>query len=259
MPINKQLLGDFTADIYTQNSLSSRFSIFEKYVQILGFEGVSYTFMPEFSLKKDIQRAPVFMSSKLFPCSFIEQYTHDRMDQNDFTVRRIKTKQLAPMDWQEFKYSDELSHAEKTIISIAKYDHNVKNALSIPTMSEDRGIAGASIVSTAKNAEFNQLKKENLETLSICTQLFHDATVNMSEASLADIFVIPLLIEMKPKEITILRYFASGKPLKNIYDTTGISYSYASNLLAELRQRLGGISNEKLMYIIGLFNLLDNL
>ena len=195
----------------------------------------------------------------MFPTSFIEQYTHDRFDQNDFTVRRIKAKQLAPMDWKIYEKSDDLSEEEKSVLVIAENDHDIKNAISIPTMSEAIGIAGASIVSTANDADFKKLKKERLETLQVCTKLFHDSTVNQPISSLVHTFVMPLLADIKPKELIVLRYIASGKHLKNIADTTNISYSYASNLLSELRIRLGGISNEKLFYVIGLFNILDHL
>lgn len=259
MAVDKQLLGDFVTDIYSLDTLDERFNVYEKYVQLLGFDGCSYTFVPGFCMEKDSQNPPAFMFSELFPKSFLEQYTYDRFDQNDFTVRRIKAKQLAPMDWKVFEKTDELSEEEKNVIVVANNDHSVKNAISIPTMSEEIGIAGASIVSTANDADFRKLKDERLETLQICTKLFHDATVNQPISSLVHTFVMPLLTVLKPKEIVILRYIASGQHLKNISDTTDISYSYASNLLSELRQRLGGISNEKLMYIIGLFNILDHI
>ena len=92
MSVDKQVLGDFTADIYYQNSLSKFFRTYNKYVQTLGFDGVAYSFIPEFSLEKSIQRAPVFMSSELFPNMFIEHYTQDRLDHHDFTIKRIKAK-----------------------------------------------------------------------------------------------------------------------------------------------------------------------
>jgi DNA-binding CsgD family transcriptional regulator len=56
-------------------------------------------------------------------------------------------------------------------------------------------------------------------------------------------------------EITILRYAASGKPLKNIQDHTGISYRYASNVLDKLRDKLGGISRDRLLYLVGFLRL----
>lgn len=259
MPVDKQIVGDFATEIYSLGSLTEHFEIYEKYVQKLGFEGVAYTFMPEFSLEKNIQQAPVFISSELFPISFIEQYAHDRFEKNDFSVRRIKAKQLTPMDWNKFRLSNKLTQKEKDVLLVANREHGISNGITIPTMSEEMGIAGASIVSRTNDSDFQKLKKERLETLQICTKLFHDATVNLSDSSLADKFVIPLLITMKPKEILILRYFLSGKPLKNISDTTDISYSYATNLLGDLRHKLGGISNEKLMYIMGLFKILDQL
>ncbi len=253
------MLGDFFYDIYSTDALDERFKIFEKYVQTLGFEGVSYTFMPEFYLKDDYQQAPAFMSSELFPRSFIEQYTDDRFDKNDFTVRRIKSKQLRPMDWQMCGRSDELSQEEKNVITTADHEHGIKNAISIPTMSKEVGIAGASIISTVSNTDFQKLKDEKLETLRLCTRFFHDSTQNQSTSRPARIFVLPLLTTLNPKEIYILRYLATGQSLKNISFTTDIvTYNYAKNVLHELRKKFGGISKDKLMYIIGLFNILEN-
>ena len=71
-----------------------------------------------------------------------------------------------------------------------------------------------------------------------------------------DKFILPLFETLKPKEIVILQYLATGKPMKNIQDYTGISHSYATNVLAELRLRLGGINNDKLMYLFGLMKAL---
>jgi len=259
MKINKQLLGEFFYDIYSTDDLEERFKIYEKYVQTLGFDGVSYTFIPEFCLEKNSKQAPTFIFSELFPESFIEQYSYDRFDKNDFTVKRIKAKKLEPMDWKIFKHSDELSLEEKNVIVVADNDHEIKNAISVPTMSNDKGIAGASFVSTANSADFQQLKNERLEMLQLFTKLFHDSTVNHSVPSLISTFVMPTFLSLNQKEIAVLRYLASGKYLKNIKYSTDISYSYASNLLSSLRKKLGGISNEKMMYLIGLFNMMDHL
>ncbi|MBK8453924.1 MAG: hypothetical protein IPL34_11545 [Thiofilum sp.] len=56
----------------------------------------------------------------------------------------------------------------------------------------------------------------------------------------------------------ILRYLASGSPMKRIKESTGISKNYADNLLLQLRRRLGVPTTNRLMYLFGLLsNLYD--
>lgn len=109
-----------------------------------------------------------------------------------------------------------------------------------------------------ENKESNVLS-ENHKQFQLYTKIFYYLVVHQPSSSLINAFVIPLLFDLKPKEVFILRYLASGQHLKNIQDTGEISYSYANNLLKELRERLGGITSNQLMYILGRLDILDYL
>ena len=254
MTINHFLLGRYIADLYAANTLEMRFKVYVKYVTELGFDGASYTFAPRAHWEVFAQMPFIFLYSESYPKDFLEHYTEKRLDRKDFTIRRVLTGEQNPMDWREYEQKQLISKDEASVIELAREDYGIVNAISIPTMTHEMGAAGASVISCEKDSQFGLLKQQKLDTLIHLTRLFHD--LNFANFNLPDKFILPLFETLKPKEIVILQYLATGKPMKNIQDYTGISHSYATNVLAELRLRLGGINNDKLMYLFGLMKAL---
>jgi len=253
--MSKKIVAKFVNDIYlsTSDSLESRFNLFEKYVQQLGFDGVAYTFIPSFILDNSIGQAPIILHSGQYPDSLIEQYTNDRLDLSDFAVRQVKENKLSVIDWRSYQNSNKLSSAEKNVVQIVLHEHGIKNNLTIPTMTGAKGVSGVSVVSSANDAEFSLLKKERLESLECITNIFHRSNVDLNEY-----FVKPYFSNFTPKEIIILKYLSKGLRLKNIAYETTISHSYALNVLSKLRRKLGSITHDKLMYDLGVFKILDD-
>ena len=254
--MKKKIVTKFVKDVYlsSNDSLEFRFKLFEKYIQQLGFDGVTYSFIPSFILDNSIEQAPIFLHSELFPDSFLEQYINDRFDLDDFAIRRIKSNKLSTMDWSTYQNSKELTSAEKNVLKVSKQEHGIMNGITIPTMTGAKGVSAVSIVSSASDVEFSLLKKERLESLELITNIFHRSNVDLDEY-----FVKPYFSHFTQKEVTILKYLSKGLHLKNIADETDISHSYASNVLSKLRKKLGNITHDKLMYDLGVFKILDDL
>ena len=254
MTLDHFLLGRYIADLYAASTLESRFKVYEKYVAELGFEGVSYTFAPRAYWEVFAQMPYIFLCSTTYPKDFLTHYTEQRLDRTDFAIRKVLEGDLSPLDWREHELQRIVTSAEAKVIELAREDYGIVNAITIPTMMHEMGAAGASVISSEKDSTFGLLKQQKLDTLIHLTRLFHD--LNFANFNLPDKFILPLFETLKPKEIVILQYLATGKPMKNIQDYTGISHSYATNVLAELRLRLGGINNDKLMYLFGLMKAL---
>lgn len=255
MPANPVVLGDFVNELYAVGAFEERFKIYEKYIHRLGFDGATYTYMPRIQLETTISIPPVFIHTAVYPVDFLDHYVGAHLNEHDFTLRKLRNNEAVPMDWREHELQGLVSAEETKVIVLAREDYGITNALSIPTMYFTGG-AGASIISSENDDTFRQLKQENMDTLVYCTQLFHD--INFSNGNLPHQFILPFMESLKPKEVVILRYLASGKHFKNIEDTTGITYRYASNVLNELRARLGGITKDKLIYLVGVLNILDH-
>ncbi len=225
--------------------MQARFSLLNKYIQHLGFEGASYTVVPDFVLNNTFKKGPIFLVSDEFPYSFIDQYSTDRFDKIDFTISRIKANQFSTMDWKLYRNSTLLSDAEKNVLHIAEQDHGIINALSIPTMAGIKGVSGVSVISKDNDHSFGLLKKERQATLEAIIDVFHKNNLGFE-----DYFVKSFLSEFSDKEILILKHLASGRLMKNIKHETGISVSYAANILSDLRKKLGNATVNKIMYEI---------
>lgn len=254
MQSNAQFISDFVEDTFSLDSVNQRFSVFEEYVQKLGFDGVSYTVVPDFILNNRFNQGPVFLFSELFPESFIEQYTTERFDQNDFSIKRIKAGHRSSMDWKLNRHSNLLSQDEKKVLHIAEKEHDVINAITIPTMAGIKGISGVSVVSSANDSDFRMLKSERLSNLEKITDLFH-----RSNAGCDGSFIQPFLDGFSEKDIRILRHLRSGGLMKNVKHDIGISVSYASNLLSKLTTNIGdNVTINQIMYELGEIRFFDD-
>jgi len=258
MAIDHKLISSFVSEMqfsYSESesiSLEQHFSVYEKFLRQLGYDGATYSFVPKIQIEVMKDLPAIFLSTSAYPIGFIEQYTAERLDQNDFTVRKILAGEMIPMDWREHEINGWVSEIEANVIKLARDKYGIKNAISIPMLYEEKGLAGASVISYLNDDAFNKLKEKTLDSLLSITRLFHVRI--SSEEDLTYKFILPVLKNLSEKEITILSYKASGKLMVNIEDETGISSSFAANLLSRLRKRLGGINTERLMYLMGLLN-----
>ena len=254
MPLKHSLLGHLIDDLYQVETVPARFHVYQNYITDLGFDGATYTFFPSVLWQISDAFPPIFLHTDDYPVAFLKHYAEEQFHEHDFAIRLAHGANVLPvMDWREHEVNGLITTDENRVIRVAREEYGICNALTIPTLRPESGVGGMSVISAQKDASFQTLKRENLDTLLRCTQLFHDISFN--NAKTAAMFVQPFLQTLKPKEIQILKHLALGHPLKQI--DQGISYRYAANMLDELRARMGGITKDKLMYLIGQLHLLD--
>lgn len=252
---DEYFIEDFMHELYDLHCVEDRFKSYQKHAQHLGFEGVTYTFIPKIQLEVDLPLSPIFEFNNAFPLDFLEHYQAEGLDQRDFAIRKINNeRESRPLDWHMHELTDLISADEKSLIRLAREEYRIQNALTLPTLSNNVGLAGASITSSEKDRSFNKLKAERLQRLCSITRLFHDSNSNQSH--LPAKFILPFVETLKPKEIQILSYLASGELMKNIPYHMDISTRYASNVLDGLRNRMGGITRDRLMYLVGKLDIL---
>lgn len=248
------LVGQFVVELHEMASLGERFCLYERFILAMGFEGATYTFIPNLQMTPHFATPPVFVHTADYPMAFLEHYATERLDHHDFTIRKAPNSLWQALDWREHELRQQVSAAEAKVIQVAREEYSIRNALTIPTLVGHTGIAGASIISSEKAPRFDVLKQEKLETLRHITKSFHDCL--FSEQQLLREFLQPFLDSLTSKEIIILRHLSSGKHLKQL-DSKVASYRVASNILDNLRNKFGNVPRDQLMYIVGLLHLLD--
>jgi len=245
----------FIQRLYDSKTLEDKFSELEDEVTSSGFDGVLYTFIPKLSrLTESLQ--PVFQFSESY-AELIENYQEQNFDRNDFTIRLIEDGKLSIIDWWVEAQKLSLNKEEKHVIEITKNKFGVRKGITFPTLSNDLGIAGASVISFKPDYATKKIEPKILEHLKTCCRMYHDHTMIHQDARYE--FILPILKTLTTKKKIVLKYLISGQPMKNINETADITTRYAEKLLLELRKDFGDISKNELIYFLGLLNITEYL
>jgi hypothetical protein len=250
MDVTDQVLLDFINEIDTAVDLDGHFVALEKAATALGFENVSYTYVPSVLGNSLQQYAPVFKLSRSYNMAFIEHYTQEMFAQHDFTIKRIRAGDLRPMNWWEEADQKALSDSEKHVIEVARQDYGIRNGLSLPTFSDGASIAGVSVTSPDSDHQFQLLYGERRDTMRKIARIFSDRILVMPQNRAS--FLLPMLERMSKTEKLLLQKLSQDKTLNVAASELGIGQRYASNLVEGLRNKLGNISREQLLYIAGM-------
>ncbi len=253
---HQYLLGDFVNALFSKPSFQERFTLYVNFIETLGFEGrVVYTYLPLLSLESEdklFPAPPEFTHTNDYPVDFLHHYVTEELDRCDISVKKIKNNDFSLTNYGEYADTIGLKPDENHFDKLATQLYGCVNALSIPAAGVT-GISTINIISREHPAIFNHLMHERSELLLQMTQIFHSLV--LSDPQTCTRFTSPFLPSLNDTEIAILRYAATGKPFKNIQDHTGISYRYACKVLDKLRNKLGGINRDRLLYLAGLLRL----
>ncbi len=258
-------LGEYVESLYQAENFEQAFAIFEKHVFKLGFEGALYTYIPRPLLDSNFFCEPIYKVSKDYCPSYLKHYFDARFDRHDPLIKAVKNGTMDPIDWWgeiSKSYMNENKDSEEVIATSRHY--GIANGITLPLMSEERGISGASFISSDRQL-YGELKKENLNKLKLCTKLFHDMVI--SNVSHLSHFVKPALSSLSNTEKRLLQKLAQGKPISKIADELCKSERYLEKVMYRTRQKLSGISADEIpkinrnrvLYYAGLLNLLDQI
>lgn len=256
MPVNKDLIANFAIDFYAAESFNEAFEVYFQLVVESGFDGVLYSFVPHIPTTSIFSIPPIFQSSETYSQDYLAYYIQNQVDKIDPILKLIKEGETEIIDWWESAEKRNFTEKEKEVLRIAREEFGIINGITIPTLSEQRGIAGASIITSKIGDEYRKLKSENITTLVLCTEMFHDFTLSRPLSS--NSFTLPFFPSLTEKEILVLRFQLTGKPMKLIEDSTGIPTQYAEKLLANIRKKFGNISNNELIHQASAFNILKD-
>ena len=255
MPVNKEIVADFAINFYSANSFDDAFNTYYKLIKDAGFDGVLYSYIPHISVASQLSIPPFFKASEKY-LDFLAYYAEHRLDKQDFVIQAMRNGEDQVFNWWAEAKKRNVQEDELRVLTVAKEKYGITNGFTIPTMAEQRGIAGASVISSLDDSEFEKRLNNSIDTVALCTRMFHDFTLSSPLSS--NTFVLPFFPNLTEKEIQVLRFQLTGKPMKLIKDTTGITPKYAEKLLINIRKKFGNISKNELIHQTSAFNILDD-
>ena len=245
----------FVQDLYDTTCLSKKFSLLEKEIQKSGFDGALYTFIPKLSrLSNSLE--PVFQHSESYDEVMIN-YKKNNYSRDDFVIRLVEEGKTDIIDWWELAEKIELTKKEKHVNKVAKEQYGITKGISFPTLSNDLGFAGVSMISFKESFSNKTIDTKILDHLGKCSRQYHDHALIHQDSRYK--FILPILKTLTTKKIILIKYLISGKPMKYISDHEEISTRYAEKLLIELRKQFGNITTNELIYLLGLLNISEHL
>lgn len=202
MSVNKDVIANFAIDFYAAKSFDEAFNTFFKLIIDTGFDGVLFSYIPQISIASKLSIPPFFKASDKY-LDFLSYYAEKRLDKVDFIIKAMKEGETNVLNWWEEAERRKVSAEEFGVLHVAREQYGITNGITIPTMSEQRGIAGAAIISSKSGDAYSKLISENIDTLVLCTKMFHDFTLSRPLSS--NTFILPFFPSLTEKEILVLR------------------------------------------------------
>jgi len=241
--------------LYDAKSIDDKFSILENEVLSLGFDAVLYTFIPKLS-RLSTSLKPVFQYSERYN-PLIKYYQKHDFSRHDFVIRLAEERtDLEVIEWWEEAQKNKLNEKEIQVNLIMIKKFSFTKGITFPTLQNDQGLAGVSVISFKEEYKNKKVSPELLENLKHCVRMYHDHM--MIHQDIRYEFILPILKTLTPKKKLVIKHLISGQPMKNITEA-GVTERYAEKLLLELRKTFGNISKNELIYLLGLLNIVEYL
>ena len=249
----KDLSKPFIQRLYDSKTPADKFSALQNEAEISGFDGVAYTFIPKLSRLTESLK-PVYQYSESYS-DLVDYYQKHNLNRNDFIIRLVEEGRLDILDWGKETKKATLTKEEEKVSKVAKEIFGATKGVTFPTLSNDIGFAGVSVISFDNKFRGKEVTPEILKHLKKCSKMYLDHTMIHQDARYE--FILPILESLTPKKKIVLKYLISGQPMKNITTEADITTRYAEKLLVGLRKDFGDISKNELIYFLGLLNITE--
>jgi len=246
----KNILSDYVNELYDTDDPSDMFSALEKAIKALGFDHVSYTFIPSLILSSSTACSPVFQLSDGYDVRFIQHYTEAGFSDHDYTVKSILNMDMSVKNWWEDADKRILSKQEKEVIEVAKYEYGIANGVTIPTYGDGVNVAGVSVSSADRSTSFSILYSEKINFIRKISIMYSDRVIGIP--SVKSIFGLPFLSQLTTTEKKVLSMMAEGCNVQSIAHDLSLDYKYVANkIVSNIRKKMGGVSRDRMMYYAG--------
>ena len=258
MQDTKITLHEFIEALYAAQDLDSAFQALECAVLKLGFEHLSYTYIPDQLNRLLSQLSPVFKLSSQYRTDFIDHYQDANFGQHDFTIKKMTQGELTPISWWDTAKQEPLEQKELNVIEVARNEYGLRHGVTIPVYAAGGSVAGLSVTSPEQDKLFALLYEDRIGTLTLIARMFSDRVLQLP-ANRA-LFFNPFLDQFSSTEKQVLTLLAQGSQLKQIAFQLQLDYKYLSNaVIPSLRKKFGNVTRDQLMYEAGRIQFADML
>lgn len=249
-------LAEYYFRLGTVDKLEEGFALLESHIRSLGFDAVAYSAMPR-SIGAPGRFNPVFLTSRDYSKDFLIHYEEAGLWQQDFTIERIQNGLTDVMDWQFEAHKNTLTAVQKDVIDLAAYEYGIKNAVTIPTQSDQHVIAGASVIAYVYRPSFEIIMKNHFAEVHQVLKAFHQFV--FARTYTASYFYQPLIDTLTTSQKRVLAFIVTGRPQKHSKEFIGLSPTRTGNILSELYDCLGVRNVSHLSYLAGQHRLIEML
>ncbi len=258
MSYQNNVITNFAIALSETSGFDKCFELLKCSVQKLGFDGVLYMSSPlGFSSSNKEKALSIFQASDAYSLSFLEHYAQANFVEHDYTVKFTLAGKMELVDWWEKEHEGILSKEELNVFSVAREDYNMRNGLSIPTLCTPHEISGASVICCDRDQVYSQLVKNNAQYVKALIKIFHNRI--QADMDCKKVFIIPFFDKIGIKERQLLKFLATGLPMKALDSHYDISAGYAKNLLPKICEKLGIKNVHELRYFLGVYRVIDML
>ncbi len=245
------------------DQFSDLFAVFEKEVSGFGIDGVLYTYIPKALIDAKFVVKPYYAVSENYAPAYISHYADARFDRHDPLITAVMKGETDPISWWGSVCGNYMAGSTDSYEVIAtSRDYGIKNGLTLPLMSGEQGIAGASFIYTEPRG-FELLLDSHLQSLQLYTRVFHNIVV--ANSRFHGSFTQPLLSALTETELQLLVGLANGRAMSQIAVDIDRREKYLEQVMLSLRRKMSGVDTDtppainrnQLLYTAGLLNTLD--
>ena len=259
----KERLAQYVETLFKCSGFSEAFIQLEHQAERMGFESVLYTQIPKALIDAKFTVEPVYEVSDNFSPAYLSHYAEARFDRHDPVIKAVECGESDPLNWWGPVHSRyaKSTRESKEVVESAR-DYGIKNGITLPLMSDEQGIAGASFI-TSDERNFDVLWAERGQELELYTRVFHSIVTTSS--SMNSHFSKPLLELLSNTELRLLIGLANGRTMAQVAVDINRGVKYLEQVMLSLRRKLSGVDSDtppainrnQLMYYAGLLKVLE--
>jgi hypothetical protein len=258
---------DFSMQIFQSSTYEESFNAYNRYIQALAFQKMSYVFVPNSPFNCHQQVSPLFSVNDDFSQQFLEEYQTRNFQSRDYIIDAIKKGESNKLyQWRTDYQQNKVEPHQQIVLDTAKHDYDMGNGFSILTEKCANGIGATSIIGDQTDKLFALHIKEQAGVLRMATEVFHNHVVMRNYE--VSTFILPSMFsQLNLTERQTLKSILEGFSVPKTAAKIGRSSGHIENVVRKIRLKIGGekadgkprITKDELLHFCGLMRIYKEL